>query len=91
MKRDDTADSSISISKKPMRRRFLATSAATGAMALGFPMIARSQTPITLRFQSTWPVKFIYHECAMDWCKKASDLTGGRLKIEMLPAGAVVP
>ena len=54
-------------------------------------MIARAQAPITLRFQSTWPQKFIYHECAVDWCKKASDLTGGRLKIEMLPAGAVVP
>ena len=88
MKRDGIADS---IPKKQMRRRFLATSAATGATALGFPMIARSQAPITLRFQSTWPLKFIYHEFAMDWCKKASDLTGGRLKIEMLPAGAVVP
>ena len=88
MKRDGIAESTP---KKQMRRRFLATGAATGATALGFPMIARSQTPITLRFQSTWPLKFIYHECAMDWCKKASDLTGGRLKIEMLPAGAVVP
>ena len=27
----------------------------------------------------------------MDWCRKAADLTGGRLKIDMLPAGAVVP
>lgn len=88
MKRDGIAKS---IPKTPTRRRFLATSAATGATALGFPMIARSQTPITLRFQSTWPLKFIYHEFAVDWCKKASDLTGGRLKIEMLPAGAVVP
>ena len=88
MKRDDIAES---IRKTPTRRRFLATSAATGATALGFPMIARSQTPITLSFQSTWPLKFIYHEFAVDWCKKASDLTGGRLKIEMLPAGAVVP
>ena len=70
-----------------MRRRFLAPGAAAGATTLGFPMIARSQTPITLRFQSTWPLKFIYHECAVDSCKKASDLTGGRLKIEMLPGG----
>ncbi len=77
--------------KAPARRKFLAAGAATGATALAFPMIARSQAPISLRFQSTWPQKFIYHECAMDWCKKASDLTGGRLKIEMLPAGAVVP
>jgi len=74
------------------KRKFLAGGAATGAAALAFPMVARSQAPtINLRFQSTWPLKFIYHEFALDWCKKASDLTGGRLKIEMLPAGAVVP
>ena len=78
--------------KTPPRRKFLAAGAATGAAALAFPMVARSQAAtINLRFQSTWPLKFIYHEFALDWCKKASDLTGGRLKIEMLPAGAVVP
>ncbi len=82
------------IAEKPAanaRRRFLAAGGATGAAALAFPMIARSQAPITLRFQSTWPPKFIYHEFAVDWTKKAAELTGGRLKIEMLPAGAVVP
>jgi TRAP-type mannitol/chloroaromatic compound transport system substrate-binding protein len=73
------------------RRRFLAAGAAAGASALAFPMVARAQAPIQLKFQSTWPQKFIYHEFAMDWVKKASDLTGGRLKIEMLAAGAVVP
>jgi TRAP-type mannitol/chloroaromatic compound transport system substrate-binding protein len=74
------------------KRKFLAGGAAAGASALAFPMVARAQAAtISLRFQSTWPLKFIYHEFAMDWCKKASDLTGGRLKIEMLPAGAVVP
>ena len=78
--------------KTPPRRKFLAAGAATGAAALAFPMVARSQAAtINLRFQSTWPLKFIYQEFALDWCKKASDLTGGRLKIEMLPAGAVVP
>ena len=78
--------------KQPSRRKFLAAGAAAGAAALSAPMVARSQAAtINLRFQSTWPLKFIYQEFAMDWCKKASDLTGGRLKIEMLPSGAVVP
>jgi TRAP-type mannitol/chloroaromatic compound transport system substrate-binding protein len=78
--------------KTASRRKFLAASVATGTAALAAPMVARSQAAtINLRFQSTWPLKFIYHEFALDWCKKASDLTGGRLKIEMLPAGAVVP
>ncbi len=75
---------------KASRRRFLAATAAAPAL-LAMPAIARAQAPIALRFQSTWPVKFIYHEFAVDWTKKVAELTGGRLKIEMLPAGAVVP
>ncbi len=75
----------------PSRRRFLATASA-GAIVGGFPMIAKAQsTPITLRFQSTWPARFIYHEFANDWCKKVGELSSGKLKIDMLPAGAVVP
>ena len=75
------------------RRTFLGGAASGAGLALaGFPMIARAQSaPITLKFQSTWPVKFIYHEFAIDWTKKVAELSGGRLKIEMLPAGAVVP
>jgi len=72
------------------RRKFLA-SAATGAAITGFPMIAVAQSPITMRWQSTWPTKDIFHEYALDFAKKVNDMTGGRLKIEVLPAGAVVP
>jgi TRAP-type mannitol/chloroaromatic compound transport system substrate-binding protein len=75
---------------QPSRRRFLAAATA-GAAIGGFPALVRAQAPITLRFQSTWPVKFIYHELAVDYTKKVAEMTGGRLKIEMLPAGAVVP
>jgi TRAP-type mannitol/chloroaromatic compound transport system substrate-binding protein len=76
------------------RRRFLKAASATAATAgtLGFPMIAKGQaTPITMRFQSTWPSKDIFHEYALDYAKKVNDMTGGELKIEVLPAGAVVP
>jgi TRAP-type mannitol/chloroaromatic compound transport system substrate-binding protein len=75
---------------KPPRRKFLGT-AAVGVGLAGFPMISSSQSVINLKFQSTWPAKFIYQEFANDWVKKASELSGGKLKIEMLPAGAVVP
>ena len=65
--------------------------AATGA-TLGFPMIAKGQAgPISMRWQSTWPSKDIFHEYALDFAKKVNDMTGGDLKIEVLPAGAVVP
>ncbi len=44
-----------------------------------------------MRWQSTWPQKDIFHEFALDFAKKVNDMTGGDLKIEVLPAGAVVP
>src|SRR6185436_7477049 len=75
------------------RRKFLtgAAGAAAGTAALGFPMIAKAQGPISMRWQSTWPSKDIFHEYAGDFAKKINDMTGGDLKIEVLPAGAVVP
>src|SRR5438874_237017 len=76
----------------PTRRKFLtgAAAAATGA-ALGFPAIVKAQGPTSFRWQSTWPSKDIFHEYALDYAKKVNDMTGGELKIEVLPAGAVVP
>src|SRR6185503_7505780 len=77
---------------KPSRRKFLTgAAAATGAATLGFPMIAKAQGPISMRWQSTWPAKDIFHEYANDFAKKVNDMTGGDLRIEVLPAGAVVP
>ena len=78
---------------KASRRKFLtgAGAAAAGTAALAFPMIAKAQGPISMRWQSTWPTKDIFHEYALDFAKKVNDMTGGDLKIEVLPAGAVVP
>ncbi len=86
-----TADS---VARPATRRNFLkaATAVAAGGATLGFPMIAKGQaTPISMRWQSTWPSKDIFHEYANDFAKKVNDMTGGELKIEVLPAGAVVP
>jgi TRAP-type mannitol/chloroaromatic compound transport system substrate-binding protein len=73
------------------RRKFLGSAAAAGAATLSMPMIATAQTPTQFRFQSTWPSKDIFHEFALDFAKKVNDMTGGELRIEVLPAGAVVP
>ncbi len=76
--------------KAKSRRRFLGTAGVAGAAAMAAPMTAVAQTT-TLRFQSTWPAKDIFHEYANDFAKKINDMAGNRLKIEVLPAGAVVP
>jgi len=75
------------------RRNFLKAAAVTAGAAatMGFPTVVKAQTPITMRWQSTWPTKDIFHEYALDFAKKVNDMTGGELRIEVLPAGAVVP
>ena len=73
------------------RRRFLKVAAAGAAATVAAPTIASAQGPISMRWQSTWPAKDIFHEYAQDYAKKVNDMTGGDLKIEVLPAGAVVP
>ncbi len=79
------------------RRKFLTKFvAATGAAVTAVPMMAKAQAPavssgpINLRWQSTWPAKDIFHEYALDYAKKVNDMSGGKLRIEVLPAGAVV-
>ncbi len=76
----------------PKRRKFLTGAAgAAGAATLAFPAIVRGQSaPISMRFQSTWPTKDIFHEYALDFAKRVNDMSAGRLRIEVLPAGAVV-
>jgi TRAP-type mannitol/chloroaromatic compound transport system substrate-binding protein len=54
-------------------------------------MIAKAQATDRDALASTWPSKDIFHEYALDYAKKVNDMTGGDLKIEVLPAGSVVP
>ena len=73
------------------RRRFLKVAAAGANATALAPTIVRAQGPISMRWQSTWAAKDIFHEYALDYARKVNDMTGGDLKIEVLPAGAVVP
>jgi TRAP-type mannitol/chloroaromatic compound transport system substrate-binding protein len=72
------------------RRKFLSGAAVVSAAVVA-PTVVKAQGPINMRWQSTWPSKDIFHEYANDFAKKVNDMTGGDLKIEVLPAGAVVP
>src|SRR5215216_7798418 len=73
------------------RRKFLSGAAVAAAATVAAPSVVNAQGPISMRWQSTWPSKDIFHEYAQDFAKKVNDMTGGELKIEVLPAGAVVP
>src|SRR5260221_12942727 len=91
-KEDPMSNEQSKKTESAARRKFLtgAAAATAGAATLGFPMIAKAQGPISMRWQSTWPSKDIFHEYALDYAKKVNDMTGGDLRIEVLPAGSGV-
>lgn len=72
------------------RRRFLKTAAAASAATVAMPQVSRAQS-VNWKFQSTWPTKDIFHEYAQDFAKRVNEMGGGRLKLEVLAAGSVVP
>ena len=60
------------------RRKFLRSAAVAGA-AVAAPAVVHAQGPISMRWQSTWPSKDIFHEYALDFAKKINDMTSGDL------------
>ncbi len=73
------------------RRKFLKTAGAAtaGAATLGFPMVSRAQTT-TLKMQSSWGAKAIFQDMFRQYAERVEAMSGGRLKVDVLPAGAVV-
>jgi len=75
---------------KASRRKFLQVAGLGTAATVAMPQVSRAQTA-TFKYQSTWPTKDIFHEFAQDYAKRVNEMTGGRLKMDVLGAGAVVP
>jgi TRAP-type mannitol/chloroaromatic compound transport system substrate-binding protein len=74
------------------RRRFLtgATAVAAGAATtLAMPNVSRAQT-VTLKMQGAWGAKDIFNDMAQAYVTRVNEMSGGRLVIEYLIAGAVV-
>ena len=76
--------------KTPSRRKFFKAAAATGAVAaatLAMPSIAKAAT--TLKVQAAWGGG-IFLENAQAYVKRVNDMSGGSLKIDLLPVNSVV-
>ncbi len=75
------------------RRSFLKRSALAGSAAAGGALAAPAvlaQSPMVLKMQTSWGAGNIWQEMAQDYADRVDQMSGGRLKIEVLPAGAVV-
>ncbi len=84
-------------SKEVSRRSFL-TKGATGVVAGGAaatgmfaaPAVHAQPAPMVLKMQTSWPSSDIWMTFAQQYVDRVEAMSGGRLKIDLLPAGAVV-
>jgi TRAP-type mannitol/chloroaromatic compound transport system substrate-binding protein len=73
------------------RRRFLKATtavAAGGAATIAMPNVSRAQTAV-LKMQGAWGAKDIFNDMALEYVDRVNKMSGNRLKIEYLIAGAV--
>ena len=78
--------------KTVSRRKFLkggALAAGASAGALAAPAVL-AQSPITLKMQGSWGAASIFSEMAKQYADRVEAMSGGQLKVDYLPAGAVV-
>ena len=75
-----------------MKQAALAFTGCLLAALIGSSQPASAQTsPTTLKMQATWPASLTLYENFQMFAQRVDKLTGGKVKIETMPAGAVVP
>ncbi|QIE40703.1 TRAP transporter substrate-binding protein [Rhodobacteraceae bacterium SC52] len=74
------------------RRSFLRKSALAGGASVGAlaaPAVL-AQAPQIVKMQTSWSASNIWQDFAKDYADRVEAMSGGRLKVDLLPAGAVV-
>ena len=75
------------------RRSFLRKGVLAGGAAAGATLAAPAvlaQAPIVMKMQTSWPASDIWMDFARQYTDRVEQMSGGRLKVDLLPAGAVV-
>ena len=78
--------------KTSSRRKFFKTAAKAGAVAaatVAMPNIARAGSHVTLKVQAAWGGG-IFLENAKAYVNRVNEMSGGKLKIDLLPVNSVV-
>ena len=82
------------IAEDNSRRKFLkgslATAAGVAAGTFGAPAVVTAAAPKVVKMQTSWPSSDIWMDFARQYVDQVEKMSGGRLKIDLLPAGAVV-
>ena len=53
--------------------------------------VEKKVEPITLKIQAAWPTTNMIYDNLVDFSERVEKMSGGRLIIEHLPGGAIVP
>ncbi|MDN2579980.1 TRAP transporter substrate-binding protein [Aquibium sp. ELW1220] len=76
------------------RRRFLRNASVAGAGAAAATTLAApavlAQAPLVVKMQTSWPASDIWMDFARQYTTRVQEMSGGRLQVDLLPAGAVV-
>jgi len=78
--------------KAVSRRSFLRGGALLAAGSVAAPAViagGHSKAQV-IKMQTSWSSSDVFQEMAQQYCDRVEAMSGGRLKIELLPAGAVV-
>lgn len=72
-----------------LRKGGLAVGGAAVASTVAAPAVL-GQAPIVAKMQTSWPASDIWMDFARQYTNRVEQMSGGRLKFDLLPAGAVV-
>ena len=75
------------------RRSFLTKSVVAGGAATGAMLAAPAvlaQAPLVIKMQTSWNDANIWQDFARDYATRVEEMSGGRVKVDVLPADAVV-
>ncbi|MEC5289826.1 TRAP transporter substrate-binding protein [Aurantimonas sp. C2-6-R+9] len=72
-----------------MKKSVIGGGAAAAATALATPAVL-AQSPLVVKMQTSWPASDIWMDMAKQYVDRVESMSGGRIKIDLLPAGAVV-
>ena len=84
----DTRDTA-QLSRRSFLRKGALGGSAAAATALAAPAVL-AQAPLVMKMQTSWPSSDIWQEMAGEYVSRVEAMSGGRIKIDLLPAGAVV-
>ncbi len=81
------------LTKGLSRRSFIRTGALGGTAAAASVLAAPAvlaQEALVIKMQTSWPASDIWMDFARQYVERVEAMSGGRLKIDLLPAGAIV-